>query len=91
MTTRAPAVKPMMTAEPPETKAQGAVMPTKPPRQPLIIMLRSKALLASLAGIAGAMIAAYIRTKAFDLSMMINGCLGGLVGITAPCAFVSGG
>ncbi|MEM7678026.1 MAG: ammonium transporter [Myxococcota bacterium] len=47
-------------------------------------------LLASLAGIAGAMIAAYIRTKAFDLSMMINGCLGGLVGITAPCAFVSG-
>ena len=48
-------------------------------------------LLASLAGIAGALIAAYIRTKAFDLSMMINGCLAGLVGITAPCAFVSAG
>ena len=46
-------------------------------------------LLASLAGIAGALLAAYIRTKAFDLTMMINGCLGGLVGITAPCAFVS--
>ena len=48
-------------------------------------------LLASLAGIAGALIAAFIKTKSFDLSMMINGCLGGLVGITAPCAFVSAG
>ncbi len=48
-------------------------------------------LLASLAGIAGSFLAAYWRTKSFDLSMMINGCLAGLVGITAPCAFVSPG
>ena len=48
-------------------------------------------LLASLAGIAGALIGAYLRTRSFDLSMMINGCLAGLVGITAPCAFVSAG
>lgn len=48
-------------------------------------------LLASLAGIAGAMLVNYILTRSFDLTMMINGCLGGLVGITAPCAFVSGG
>ena len=46
-------------------------------------------LLASLAGIAGSLVVSYLRTKSFDLSMMINGCLGGLVGITAPCAFVS--
>ena len=48
-------------------------------------------LLASLSGIAGALLGAFIRTKSFDLSMMINGCLAGLVGITAPCAFVSTG
>lgn len=48
-------------------------------------------LLASLAGISGALAAAYIRTRSFDLTMMINGCLAGLVGITAPCAFVSAG
>lgn len=56
-----------------------------------IAHIATTTLLASLAGIAGAMIAAYIKTKAFDLSMMINGALGGLVGITAPCAFVSPG
>ena len=48
-------------------------------------------MLASLAGIAFAMITNYIRSKSFDLTMMINGCLAGLVGITAPCAFVSAG
>lgn len=48
-------------------------------------------LLASLGGIAGALVTAYLRTKAFDLSMMLNGCLAGLVAITAPCAFVSAG
>lgn len=48
-------------------------------------------LLASLAGISGAMLATYVKTRAFDLSMMLNGCLAGLVAITAPCAFVSAG
>jgi Amt family ammonium transporter len=46
-------------------------------------------LLASMAGIIGAMGANYLRSKNFDLTMMINGCLAGLVAITAPCAFVS--
>ena len=48
-------------------------------------------LLASMAGIAGAMITSYIKTRGFDLGMMINGSLAGLVGITAPCAAVSPG
>ncbi|MEO1230303.1 MAG: ammonium transporter [Myxococcota bacterium] len=54
-----------------------------------IAHIATTTLLASLAGIAGALFASYLRTRAFDLSMMINGCLAGLVGITAPCAFVS--
>lgn len=56
-----------------------------------IAHIATTTLLASLAGIAGSMLASYWKTKAFDLSMMINGCLAGLVGITAPCAFVSAG
>ncbi|MBW2732949.1 MAG: ammonium transporter [Deltaproteobacteria bacterium] len=46
-------------------------------------------LIASMAGVVGALLLNYFRTKTFDLSMMINGALAGLVGITAPCAFVS--
>lgn len=56
-----------------------------------IAHIATTTMLASLAGIAGALIASYIKTRGFDLSMMINGCLAGLVGITAPCAFVSAG
>jgi len=48
-------------------------------------------MLASLAGIFGALAMSYGLNKTYDLSMMINGCLAGLVGITAPCAFVSSG
>jgi Amt family ammonium transporter len=46
-------------------------------------------LIASMAGVVGAMLTNYLRSKTFDLSMMINGALAGLVAITAPCAFVS--
>ena len=48
-------------------------------------------MLASLAGIAGAIAGNWIATRNFDLTFMINGALAGLVGITAPCAFVSAG
>jgi Amt family ammonium transporter len=46
-------------------------------------------MLASLAGIAGAVITRYFFSHSFDLTFMINGALAGLVAITAPCAFVS--
>jgi len=45
--------------------------------------------LASCAGIIGAMVTAWISSGKPDLSMIINGCLAGLVAITAPCAVVS--
>ncbi|MED5465142.1 MAG: ammonium transporter [Myxococcota bacterium] len=48
-------------------------------------------MLASMAGIAGAMVTNYALYKHVDLTMLVNGALAGLVGITAPCAFVSGG
>ena len=35
------------------------------------------------------MLAAWALLKKPDLSMILNGCLAGLVGITAPCAFIS--
>ena len=37
----------------------------------------------------GATIAAWVLLKKPDLSMILNGCLAGLVAITAPCAFVT--
>lgn len=46
-------------------------------------------MLASLAGIATAVLVNYRRSNNFDLTFMINGALAGLVGITAGCAFVS--
>lgn len=45
--------------------------------------------LASFAGIIGSLAATWARARTFDLTMMINGCLAGLVAVTAPCAFVS--
>ncbi|MFP4163787.1 MAG: ammonium transporter [Chitinispirillaceae bacterium] len=45
--------------------------------------------LASCAGILTAMYTAYRLGGKPDLSMMVNGCLAGLVAVTAPCAVVS--
>lgn len=44
--------------------------------------------LAASAGALGALITIWAKTKRFDLSMALNGALAGLVGITAPCAWV---
>jgi len=45
--------------------------------------------MAAAAGIAGAMITSWLTQKKPDLSMMLNGCLAGLVGITAGADVVS--
>lgn len=45
--------------------------------------------LASCAGIIGAMMTSWISGGKPDLSMIINGCLAGLVAVTAPCAVVT--
>ena len=46
---------------------------------------------AAATGAIGATIAAWLLLKKPDLSMVLNGCLAGLVAITAPCAFVTVG
>ena len=45
--------------------------------------------IAAATGSLGALVTAWIMLKKPDLSMVLNGCLAGLVAITAPCAFVS--
>jgi Amt family ammonium transporter len=40
-------------------------------------------------GTLGATITAWLLLKKPDFSMILNGCLGGLVAVTAPCAFVT--
>lgn len=45
--------------------------------------------IAAATGSLGALIAAWVLLKKPDLSMVLNGCLAGLVAITAPCAFVT--
>ncbi len=47
--------------------------------------------LAAATGSLGAMATAWLLLGKPDLSMILNGCLAGLVAITAPCAFVSVG
>lgn len=41
------------------------------------------------AGALGATLTAWVMLKKPDLSMILNGCLAGLVAVTAPCAFVT--
>lgn len=45
--------------------------------------------MAAAAGAFSSMITAWILLKKPDLTMILNGCIAGLVAITAPCAFVS--
>ncbi|HYF35936.1 MAG TPA: ammonium transporter [Prosthecobacter sp.] len=45
--------------------------------------------IAAATGALGALITAWVLLKKPDLSMVLNGCLAGLVGITAPCAFTT--
>ena len=44
--------------------------------------------LAAAAGAAVAILLVFMKTKKWDVGMMLNGCLAGLVAITAPCAWV---
>jgi len=44
--------------------------------------------LAAAAGAAVAILIVFAKTKKWDVGMMLNGCLAGLVAITAPCAWV---
>jgi Amt family ammonium transporter len=45
--------------------------------------------LAAAAGVIGALLMSMVMIKKPDLSMMLNGAIGGLVAITAACAFVA--
>lgn len=45
--------------------------------------------LAAATGAIGALLTSWIFLRKPDFSMILNGCLAGLVAITAPCAFVS--
>ncbi|MCC6353764.1 MAG: ammonium transporter [Verrucomicrobiae bacterium] len=45
--------------------------------------------IAAATGSLGALLTAWILLKKPDFSMILNGCLAGLVAVTAPCAFVT--
>jgi len=44
--------------------------------------------LAASAGVIGALLVVWLKTKALDVGMAGNGAIAGLVGITAPCGYV---
>jgi len=50
------------------------------------VMLNTQ--LAAAAGVIGASLIIYMKTKSLDVGMAGNGAIAGLVGITAPCGFV---
>ncbi len=50
------------------------------------VMLNTQ--LAAAAGVIGASLIIYLKTKSLDVGMAGNGAIAGLVGITAPCGFV---
>ena len=64
----------------------GSTLAAEPVSISLIVVTTDFA--ATTAAIA-AMVLSYFHTKKWDVSMGMNGCLGGLVAITAPCAFVT--
>lgn len=56
---------------------------------PSIGLIATTTMLAASAGVIGAMIFTWLRHGKPDMTMVLNGALGGLVGITAGCASVS--
>jgi Amt family ammonium transporter len=64
----------------------GSVLSADPTAVPYVLTTTS---LAAAAGIMGAMIASWTIQKKPDLSMVLNGCLAGLVGITAGADILS--
>ncbi|OGX25015.1 MAG: ammonium transporter [Omnitrophica WOR_2 bacterium RIFCSPHIGHO2_02_FULL_45_21] len=44
--------------------------------------------LAAAAGAFAAIMIVFLKTKKWDVGMMLNGCLAGLVAVTAPCAWI---
>lgn len=66
----------------------GSVLSADPGLVSLVFVTTS---VAAAAGAMGAFIVAYLRFRAFDLSMTLNGILGGLVGITASADSVTVG
>lgn len=66
----------------------GSVLSGDPEGVSLVFVTTS---LAASAGAIGAFVASYLMFKSFDLSMVLNGILGGLVGITAGADVISPG
>jgi Amt family ammonium transporter len=66
----------------------GSVLSADPGLVSLVLVTTS---MAAAAGAVGAMLTSYAVTKSMDLSMVLNGILGGLVGITAGADLMSPG
>ncbi len=64
----------------------GSVLSADPALVSLVFVTTS---MAAVAGAMGSFLASYVLYKSFDLSMVLNGILGGLVGITASADIVS--